>query len=64
MTQKGALVSTWFGISFEKSWTVQKGDLIVVNGEVRRIEHKEDSVVYIEPFPGSTTDVLVNFLFK
>jgi hypothetical protein len=58
------LVNILWGISFDRSWIVQKGDLILVNGEIRRIEHKEDSVVYIEPFPGSTTDVVVNFLSK
>lgn len=65
--QKGKIVQLLWGISFEGSWKVQKGDSIQVNGDVRRIEHKEDSVVFVEPFSASqgvTTDVYVNFLTK
>jgi hypothetical protein len=57
-------VNTLVGISFAKSWMVQKGDMICVNGEIRCIEHKEDSVVYVESFPGSLTNITVNFLSK
>jgi hypothetical protein len=53
-----------WGISFEESWKVQKGDIINVNGDRRTIHDKVDSVVYVEPFSGSTTDVHVNFLTK
>jgi len=41
----------------------QTGDMIVVNGVIRQIEHKTDSVVYVEEFPNSET-VYVNFLNK
>jgi hypothetical protein len=60
----GSLVHIIWGISFENSWKVQKGDIIVINGHSRRVEHKEESVVYVEPFSGSTTEVTVNFLLK
>jgi len=63
----GSMVNILWGISFEESYKVQKGDKIKVNGDIRVIQHKEDSVVYVEPFGainGSSTDVHVNFLFK
>jgi len=59
----GALVHILWGISFEKSYKVQKGDTIQVNGDIRVIHHKEDSVVYVEPF-NDTKDLYVNFLSK
>ena len=64
---KGSIVHILWGISFEESWKVQKGDIINVNGDRRMIHEKIDSVVYVEPFGalnGSTTDVHVNFLTK
>jgi nanoRNase/pAp phosphatase (c-di-AMP/oligoRNAs hydrolase) len=60
----GSLVQIIWGISFQNSYRVQKGDIIVINGHSRRVEHKEDSVVYVEPFSGSTTEISVNFLSK
>lgn len=60
----GSLVSIVWGISFQNSWKFQKGDIIVINGHSRMIEHKEDSVVYVQPFSGSTTEISVNFLSK
>ena len=60
----GSLVSIVWGISFQNSWRFQTGDIIVVNGDTRRIEHKTDSVVYVQPFSGSTTEISVNFLSK
>jgi hypothetical protein len=63
----GSVVNILWGISFEESYKVQKGDKIKVNGDTRVIQHKEDSVVYVEPFSalnGSSTDVHVNFLSK
>jgi hypothetical protein len=59
----GSVVNILWGISFQESYKVQKGDTIQVNGENRVIHHKEDSVVYIDPF-NNTTDVHVNFLSK
>jgi hypothetical protein len=46
----GSLVHIVWGISFEESWKFQKGDTITVNGDRRIIRHKEDSVVYVDPF--------------
>jgi hypothetical protein len=60
----GSLVQIIWGISFQNSNRVQKGDILVINGHSRRVEHKEDSVVYVEPFSGSTTEISVNFLSK
>jgi hypothetical protein len=60
----GSLAQIIWGISFENSNRVQKGDILVINGHSRRVEHKEDSVVYVEPFSGSTTEISVNFLSK
>jgi hypothetical protein len=60
----GSLVNIVWGISFQNSWRVQTGDIITVNGDTRRIEHKTDSVVYVQPFSGSTTEISVNFLSK
>jgi hypothetical protein len=60
----GSLVHITWGISFQNSNRVQKGDILVINGHSRRVEHKEDSVVYVEPFSGSTTEISVNFLSK
>jgi len=56
----GSIVTIIWGISFEESWKVQKGDTITVNGERRVIHHKEDSVVYVEPFNASNGTVTVN----
>ena len=63
MYEKGAVVGKLVGISFTRSWMVQVGDMILVNGVIRQIEHKTDSVVYVEEFPNSET-VYVNFLNK
>ena len=60
----GSLVNIVWGISFQNSYRVQKGDIIVINGHSRQVEHKEDSVVYVQPFSGSTTEISVNFLSK
>lgn len=60
----GSLVHITWGISFQNSWRVQRGDILVINGHSRVIEHKEDSVVYVQPFSGSTTEITVNFLSK
>lgn len=60
----GTLTNIVWGISFQNSNRVQKGDIIVVNGHSRVIDHKEDSVVYVQPFSGSTTEISVNFLSK
>lgn len=60
----GSLVHITWGISFQNSNRIQKGDILVINGHSRRVEHKEDSVVYVEPFSGSTTEISVNFLSK
>ena len=60
----GTLVQIVWGISFQNSNRVQKGDILVINGHSRVIEHKEDSVVYVQPFSGSTTEISVNFLSK
>jgi hypothetical protein len=60
----GSLVHITWGISFQNSNRVQRGDILVINGHSRRVEHKEDSVVYVEPFSGSTTEISVNFLSK
>ena len=60
----GTLVQIVWGISFQNSNRVQKGDILVINGHSRTIEHKEDSVVYVQPFSGSTTEISVNFLSK
>ena len=61
---QGALVNIIWGISFEESWKVSKGDIIVINGSSRLIQHKEDSVVFVQPFSGSTSHIQVNFLAK
>ena len=60
----GTLTNIVWGISFQNSNRVQKGDIIVINGHSRVIDHKEDSVVYVQPFSGSTTEISVNFLSK
>ena len=63
MYEKGAVVGKLIGISFTRSWIVQTGDMIVVNGVIRKIEYKADSVVYVEEFP-CPESVIVNFLNK
>jgi len=60
----GSLAHIIWGISFQNSNRVQTGDILVINGHSRVIEHKEDSVVYVQPFSGSTTEISVNFLSK
>ena len=56
----GSTVTILWGISFDESWKVQKGDTIKVKGDERVIQYKEDSVVYVEPFRGSTKNLLVD----
>jgi hypothetical protein len=63
MYEKGSIVGKLIGISFDRSWMVQSGDIILVNGVIRKIEHKAESVVYVEEFPNSEK-VYVNFLNK